>query len=93
MKIVEVQTAGLRDGTPEGGWARESQPDDCVHTLIALLTNEGVTGWGSVFTNDQLVGGALTVLEPLYRSENPVEPERVSGKLHAHTPQTDLHRH
>jgi D-galactarolactone cycloisomerase len=85
MKIVEVRSAGLRHGTPEGGWARELRPDDCVHTLIAVLTDEGVTGWGSVFTNDQLVRGALSVLEPLYMGENPLEPERVSEKLHAHT--------
>ena len=55
MKIVEVRSAGLRHGTPEGGWANEIQPDDCVHTLIAVFTDEGVTGWGSVFANDQLV--------------------------------------
>jgi len=85
MKIVEVRSAGLRHGTPEGGWAKEIQPDDCVHTLIAVFTDEGVTGWGSVFTNDQLVRGALAVLEPLYLGENPLEPERVSEKLHAHT--------
>jgi D-galactarolactone cycloisomerase len=85
MKIVEVKSAGLRHGTPEGGWAKEIQPDDCVHTLIAVLTDEGVTGWGSVFANDQLVRGALTVLEPLYLGENPLEPERVTEKLHAHT--------
>lgn len=85
MKIVEVRSAGLRHGTPEGGWAKEIQPDDCVHTLIAVFTDEGVTGWGSVFANDQLVRGALTVLEPLYLGENPLEPERVNEKLHAHT--------
>src|SRR5205085_10738439 len=59
--------------------------DDCVHTLIAAFTDEDITGWGSVFTNDQLVQGALGVLEPLYAGENPLEPERVSEKLHAHT--------
>lgn len=85
MKIVEVKSAGLRHRTPEGGWASEIQPDDCVHTLIAVFTDEGVTGWGSVFTNDQLVRGALTVLKPLYLGDNPLEPERVSEKLHAHT--------
>ena len=85
MKIVEIRSAGLRHGTPEGGWAKEIQPDDCVHTLISVLTDEGVTGWGSVFANDQLVRGALTVLKPLYAGENPLEPERVSEKLHAHT--------
>jgi L-alanine-DL-glutamate epimerase-like enolase superfamily enzyme len=85
MKIVEIRSAGLRHGTPEGGWANEIKPDDCVHTLIAVFTDEGVTGWGSVFANDQLVRGALSVLEPLYMGENPLEPERVNDKLHAHT--------
>src|SRR5688500_6446817 len=72
-------------GTPEGGWANEIQPDDCVHTLIGVFTDEGVTGWGSVFSNDELVRGALAVLQPLYLGENPLEPERVNEKLHAHT--------
>ena len=85
MKIVEVRSAGLRHQTPEGGWASEIQPDDCVHTVVAVFTDEGVTGWGSVFTNDRLVRGALSVLKPLYLGDNPLEPERVSEKLHAHT--------
>ena len=85
MKITEIRAAGLRNGTPEGGWSNEVRPDDCIHTLIAVFTDEGITGWGSVFTNDQLVQGALAVLEPLYMGENPLEPERVSEKLHANT--------
>ena len=85
MKIIEIRAAGLRFGTPEGGWANEIRPDDCVHTLVAVFTDEGLTGWGSVFTNDQLVRGALGILEPLYLGENPLEPERVSEKLHANT--------
>jgi L-alanine-DL-glutamate epimerase-like enolase superfamily enzyme len=85
MKIREIKAAGLRGATPEGGWANEIKPEDCVHTLIAISTDEGVTGYGSVFTNDALVNAALSVLEPLYRGENPLEPERVSEKLHAHT--------
>lgn len=85
MKITGIRHAGLRHGTPEGGWSNEIQPDDCVHTLIAVFTDEGVTGWGSSFTNDELVRGALHVLQPLCLGENPLEPERVSEKLHAHT--------
>ncbi len=85
MKIVEIKAAGLRGVTPEGGWANEIKPSDCVHTLIAVLTDEGVTGWGSAFTSDALARAALGVLEPLYTAENPFEPERVSEKLHAHT--------
>lgn len=85
MKITSIKAAGLRYGTPEGGWANEIQPEDCVHTLVAVYTDEGITGWGSVFTNDQLVQGALNLLRPLYLGENPLEPERVSEKLHANT--------
>ena len=85
MKITRIEAAGLRGATPEGGWANELKPGDCVHTLIAVFTDEGVTGWGSVFTNDALVQAALGVLSPLYEGENALEPERVSEKLHANT--------
>jgi len=85
MRIREIRAAGLRHGTPEGGWSHEIKPEDCVHTLVAVYTDEGLTGWGSSFTNDALVRGALQVLAPLYLGENPLEPERVSEKLRAHT--------
>ena len=85
MKIHEIRAAGLRGATPEGGWSDELQSDDCVHTLIAVITDEGLTGLGSVFTNDDLVRSALAVLEPLYRGEDALEPERVSEKLRQHT--------
>jgi D-galactarolactone cycloisomerase len=85
MKIRAIHAIGLRGDTPEGGWSNEIRPDDCVHTLIAVETDEGVTGWGSVFTNDGLVKAALHVLEPMYANENALEPERVSEKLHQQT--------
>ncbi len=85
MKIREILCAGLRGATPEGGWSNELRPDDCVHTLIAVHTDDGLVGLGSVFTSDQLVRAALGVLEPLYRGENALEPERVSEKLHQNT--------
>jgi L-alanine-DL-glutamate epimerase-like enolase superfamily enzyme len=85
MKIREIRAVGLRGATPEGGWSNELRPDTCVHTLIAVHTDQGVTGIGSVFTSDDLVKASLAVLEPLYRGENPLEPERVSEKLHQHT--------
>ena len=85
MKIREIRAAGLRGETPEGGWSNELRPEECVHTLIAVHTDEGLIGLGSVFTSDDLVRGALAVLEPLYRGEEALEPERVSEKLHQHT--------
>lgn len=84
MKITEIRCAGLRGATPEGGWSNELRPEDCVHTLIAVHTDAGLVGLGSVFTNDALVRASLALLEPLYRSESAVEPERVSEKLHQH---------
>ena len=85
MRIREIRCAGLRGATPEGGWSNELRPDDCVHTLVAVHTDEGPVGLGSVFSNSALVQAALNVLEPLYRGENALEPERVSEKLHQHT--------
>ena len=85
MRIREIRAVGLRGATPKGGWSNEIQPDDCVHTLIAVLTDQDVTGVGSVYTSDHLVRGALQHLEPLYRGELALEPERVSEKLHQHT--------
>lgn len=84
MKIREIRCAGLRGATPEGGWSNEIRPDDCVHTLVTVHTDEGVVGLGSVFTNDAMVHAALALLEPLYKGENALEPERVSEKLHQH---------
>ncbi len=84
MKIREIRCAGLRGATPEGGWSNELRPEDCVHTLIAVHTDEGPVGLGSVFTGDALVRAALQVLQPLYLGETALEPERVSEKLHQH---------
>jgi D-galactarolactone cycloisomerase len=85
MKIREIRAFGLRGRTPEGGWSIEIKPEDCVHTIIAVIAEDGLVGWGSVFTNDELVRGSLSVLKPLYEGESAIEPERVSEKLHQNT--------
>jgi D-galactarolactone cycloisomerase len=85
MKIRDVQAFGLRGGTPEGGWSNELQPEDCVHTLIAVCTDEGAIGWGSAFTSEELVRASLSILRPLFLGENALEPERVTEKLHQNT--------
>lgn len=84
MKIREIRAVGLRGQTPEGGWSDEIEEEDCVHTLIAVLTDEDIVGYGSVYTNDGLVRSALAVLAPLYVGENALEPERVTEKLRQH---------
>ena len=85
MRIRDIHAVGLTGATPEGGWSTELRPEDSVHTLIFVRTDEGLTGLGSVFTNAGLVRAALAVMEPLYTGENALEPERVSEKLHQHT--------
>lgn len=85
MKIRSVEAVGLRGGTPDGGWSNELQADICVHTLIKITTDEGITGWGSVFTSGDLVRASLAVLEPLLIGASAIEPERTSETLHQHT--------
>lgn len=85
MKITHVEIAGLRGATPKGGWSAELEPDNVVHTLLAVKTNGGVVGVGSIFTSDSLVRSSLEVLKPLLIGETALEPERVSEKLHQNT--------
>ena len=85
VKIRSILAAPLFGESPKGGWSNEIKPEDSVHTLIAVQTDAGVTGFGSVFTNGGLVEAGLKVLEPLVIGENALEPERVTEKLHQHT--------
>ncbi|MFK8251260.1 mandelate racemase/muconate lactonizing enzyme family protein [Ancylobacter terrae] len=85
LRIRKIVAAPLAGASPKGGWSAEIRPDDSVHTLIAVHTEDGVVGHGSVFTNGRLVEAGLKVLEPLFLGENALEPERVSEKLHQNT--------
>jgi D-galactarolactone cycloisomerase len=85
VKIIGVEIAGLRGATHKGGWTAELEPDNIVHTLLAIKTDGGVVGVGSIFTADSLVRSSLEVLKPLLIGETALEPERVSEKLHQNT--------
>ena len=82
VKIISVAVAPLFGASPKGGWSSEIKPEDSVHALVAVHTDAGVTGHGSVFTDGRLVQAAMEVLRPLWEGENALEPERVSEKLH-----------
>jgi L-alanine-DL-glutamate epimerase-like enolase superfamily enzyme len=84
-KIREIRAAGLYGTTRESGWDSDLVAKQSIYTLIAVHTDDGLTGIGSVYTNDHLVKAALKVLEPLFMGENALEPERVSEKLHQNT--------
>ena len=50
MRIREIEIIGLIGATPEGGWSNELKPDDSVHTLVVVRTDEGVDGYGGAFS-------------------------------------------
>lgn len=86
MKITSVRSIPLRGATPEGGWDHEIQPDENLHTLVEVITDETIngqplTGLGSVYTSKALVDGALKLMEPWLIGEVAIEPERVREKL------------
>lgn len=85
MKIESVEALGLFGKSPKGGWANEIQPDDSIHALIVVKTDEGHVGVGSVFTDARLVEAALNVMRPLLIGQSAVEPMRVSEHLHQNT--------
>ena len=84
-KIRSIVSVPLLGESPKGGWSSEIRPEDSIHSLIAVHTDAGITGHGSVFTNGGLVAADLKVLAPLFEGENALEPERVSEKLHQNT--------
>ncbi len=85
MRITKIAAAPLFGESPKGGWTTEIRPEDSIHALIAVHTDAGITGYGSVFTDGRLALAGLKVLEPLLMGENALEPERVTEKLHQNT--------
>jgi L-alanine-DL-glutamate epimerase-like enolase superfamily enzyme len=85
VRIRSIVAAPLFGESPKGGWSAEIRPEDSIHALIAVHTDAGITGYGSVFTDGRLVQAALKVLEPLFLGENALQPERVTEKLHQNT--------
>ena len=81
MKIVDLRITGLAGGTVEGGWAKELTPEDNVHTIVEVLTDGGLVGIGSTFTNSELVRAAAKLLKPFLIGERTDEPARISEKL------------
>jgi D-galactarolactone cycloisomerase len=85
IKIRSIRSVPLLGESPKGGWSAEIKPEDSVHALVAVHTDAGITGYGSVFTDGRLVEAGIKVLEPLWKGENALEPERVTEKLNQNT--------
>lgn len=85
VRITDVVAAGLVGESPPGGWSSEIKPEDSVHTLVAVHTDAGITGFGSVFAPGPLVSAAVDQLRAFCIGETALEPERISEKLHQNT--------
>lgn len=81
MTIAEIRIHRLIGGTVDGGWPDGHVPEDDLHTLLEVVTDDGLAGWGSVFTSSALTAAGVQQLHPLWKGESAVEPERVSEKL------------
>ena len=66
VKIRSIAAAPLFGESPKGGWAAEIRPGDSIHALIAVHTDAGVTGYGSVFTGGRLVQATALRLRLLH---------------------------
>ena len=81
MTITDLRITGLAGATTEGGWADELKPEDDVHTIVEVLTDDGVTGVGSAFTSKALIESAAKLLRPFLIGERADEPMRVTERL------------
>lgn len=86
MKIRDIRVLPLRGATPDGGWDEKFlDQDNNLHTLVEVITDEGVTGLGSVFTSAKLVEGAIEIFRHFLIGASAIDPAATSETLHQHT--------
>lgn len=85
MQIRDVCLFPLSGATPDGGWDQGFAATENLHTLVQVVTDQDVSGMGSVSTSAALVRGALDLLRPMLVGESAIEPARVAEKLHQST--------
>jgi D-galactarolactone cycloisomerase len=85
VKIVAIEVLPLSGATVDGGWPQGHEPQENLHALVILRTDEGLEGFGSCYTSGRLVAGAVELLWPLLKGQSAVEPERVSETLRQST--------
>ncbi len=86
MKIKDIRLLPLFGETPDGGWDDAfSDRERNLMTLVEIITDEGITGLGSVYTSEALVAGALTVVRPFLCGASALDPAAVSETLHQQT--------
>jgi L-alanine-DL-glutamate epimerase-like enolase superfamily enzyme len=81
VKIVSLTVCPLTGATVDGGWPQGHEPQENLHTLLLVRSEEGHVGFGSCYTSGKLIAGAVELLWPLLRGQSAVEPERVAETL------------
>ena len=83
MRIQDIRLLPLRGATPDGGWDEKFLDSETnLHTLVEVVTDEGVTGMGSVFTSERLIRGALDVVRPFLIGASAIDPTATTESLH-----------
>ncbi len=85
MKITDIRLTGLAGGTVDGGWPEGMKAENDLHTLVEVLSDEGLVGVGSVYTSKALTAAAVQLLRPILIGERIDEPARVTEKLRQST--------
>jgi L-alanine-DL-glutamate epimerase-like enolase superfamily enzyme len=57
-------------------------PDERFHVFVEILTDTGISGWGSAYSERGQVVGALAWLKRFVVGQNPLEIERITEYLH-----------
>lgn len=86
MIIKDIRLLPLRGETPDGGWDEKFlDSDNNLHTLIEVITDEGVTGLGSSFTSAKLIEGSIDLLKPFLIGASALAPAATTEMLHQQT--------
>lgn len=84
MLIQEIRAVPLYGKAYEDWPARYGEREQ-TRTLIEVITDSGLSGWGSVYTSAPLVEAALALLRPLYTGASALDPAATSEHLHQNT--------
>ena len=85
MTIIEVNAIPLYGRNQDGGWEDEITDADNMHTLVEIVSDDGLRGYGSAYTSLALVEGSLRLLRRWIVGQPVVEPERIAETLHQQT--------
>jgi D-galactarolactone cycloisomerase len=85
MKIIELNAIPLYGRIQDAGWEDDIAREDNMHTLVEIVTDDGLRGYGSAYTSLALVEGALRLLRRWIVGETVIEPERIAETLHQRT--------